>query len=126
VVFSSDVQKILHVGAAPVIYGNPYAPLSGENIPNPAVKIPASDTSLPLQPPLAAPFAQSAPIATSTPSAHPATPASVATRTLPARPQQSLSPPSLPLWPFILSLLGLALLLGLGGLWLFALKRKTR
>jgi hypothetical protein len=119
------VQKILHVGTAPVIYSNPYSPLRGENIPNPAVKIPASDSSLPPQPPLAAPFAQFAAATTPTPFARPATPTSVATQTLPARLQQTVPPSSLPLWPLILGLLGLALLLGLGGLWLFALRRKT-
>ena len=54
------VKKILRVGFSPGTYSNPYSPLSGKNRPNPAVKIPASNNTLPAHPPLLTPFAQSA------------------------------------------------------------------
>jgi hypothetical protein len=109
-----EVRKTVYAGPAPVIYSNPYAPLPAVNTPNPAVQIPASDASLPAQPPLAAPFASSPSPATPV---QPATP--VVTTQLP--PTRSQPAPHFP-WLLLAGLLALALALGLGGLWL----RKSR
>lgn len=106
---SRVVKKTLHVGFSPVTYSNPYSPLGGLNTPNPGVKVPSADNTLPAPPPLLAPFAQTA---SSTPLA-----SSSALATLPpALPGQPASAPqaTLPLWPFILGLI--LLILGAGSI----------
>lgn len=119
---SRSVQKIVRAGVTPVIYANPYIPLRGENIPNPAVRIPAPDASLPAQLPLAAPFASSAPSVSSPTPGQLVTPIETTPQNAGSQPA---APPITPFpWPLLLGLL--AGMLGLGGLWLWRLRRKSR
>lgn len=111
-----EVRRSLVVGRAPVIYGNPYVPLPGKNTPNPAVQIPHSDASLPVQPPLAAPFAATpTPVVSATPAATTAPPTRI-----PALSAAASRPP----WLLLLGLLAVAL--GLAGLLVFWLRWKSR
>lgn len=111
-----EVRKMVQAGSAPVIYSNPYIPLPGVNRPNPVVRIPPSDASLPAQPPLAAPFASPAgPVQVETPT--------VATHLPPASSQSTAQPAGRFPWLLLIGLL--ASVLGLGGLW-FLWPRKSR
>src|SRR5437899_4684687 len=94
---SRVVKKTLRVSFSPVTYSNPYSPLRGLNTPNPGVKLPSADNTLPAPPALPAPFAQTS---FSTPGA-----SNTALATLPPiLPSRPSSQPqaSLPLWPLIL------------------------
>ena len=51
-----SIRKFLNVGIEPNIYDNPYSPLRGMNIPNPAVKVPVANNNLPAQPLLKPPL----------------------------------------------------------------------
>ncbi|HEX7735560.1 MAG TPA: M28 family peptidase [Ktedonobacteraceae bacterium] len=97
---SRVLKKALRVGFSPTTYSNPYSPLGGLNTPNPGVKVPRADNTLPAPPPLPVPFAQTS---SSTPGV-----SSTALATLPpALPNQPVSTPQtlLPLWPLLLGLL---------------------
>lgn len=118
------VQKVLRVGAAPNTYSNPYSPLRGTNVPNPAVKIPTPDNTLPAQPPLAAPFAQ---LAAPTPTlpASTVSPAVAPTTVVQGQPEiVARSPGSGGLW-----IIGLAALAGglvLLGIWLLVVAKRRK
>ena len=51
-----SIRKFLNVGIEPNIYANPYSPLRGMNIPNPAMKVPVANNNLPAQPLLKPPL----------------------------------------------------------------------
>jgi hypothetical protein len=51
-----SIRKFLNVGIKPNIYANPYSPLRGMNIPNPAMKVPVANNNLPAQPLLKPPL----------------------------------------------------------------------
>ncbi|HEU5380944.1 MAG TPA: M28 family peptidase [Ktedonobacteraceae bacterium] len=121
------VRKVLHVGNAPALYGNPYSPLRGTNAHNFAVQIPRPDNTLPAQPPLAAPFASST-LSTSTPIATPAasipTLAAIPTDVVTRQPGVAQAQPGVA-GPLLIGLAGIALGLALLGGILVVRKRRA-
>jgi hypothetical protein len=115
------VRKTLYVGSVPNVYSNPYSPLSGHNVPNPAVKIPTSDAGLPAQPPLAAPFVQ---LVTPTPTVSLASPTTATT--VVAQPHsQDVQPASQSILPFMIVLILIILGIVLLGVWLLVLRQRS-
>ena len=118
------VRKVLRVGTEPNTYSNPYSPLRGTNSHNPAVKIPAPDNTLPAQPPLAAPFAQTV-TPTPTVPASAASPAVVPTVVAQGPPEAVARTPG-SVWPWIIGLVALVGGLVLLGGWLLMVAKRRK